>query len=208
MKILVACEESQTVMKAFRAKGHDAWSCDIQDCSGGDPLHHIKADVLTMIDDDWDMIIAFPPCTYLSGAGNSCFSEKRFPIEKIEERKKLREKAAEFFLVFANCKCAKVAIENPVGYMNTHYRKPDQIIHPYYFGEPYMKRTCLWLRGLPKLEYTNVLPKPEPLSISNGKITKGKKRNWVESCKGGKDRQKIRSKTFQGVALAMAEQWG
>lgn len=228
MKILVACEESQAVTKEFRAKGHEAFSCDIIDCSGGHPEWHIKGDVLPLLDGDcnfktsdgfdhsivgnWDMIIAFPPCTYLTNAGTRHFSLKCNAPEKVQKRIKLREEAFIFFMSFANADCDKIVIENPVGYMNKNYRKPDQIIHPYYFGDNAKKRTCLWIKGLDKLKYTNVLPEPSPMYICEGEKSKGKKIGWCEGMRGIKggqeERAKARSKTFPGIAKAMAEQWG
>lgn len=227
MKILVACEESQAVTKELRALGHEAYSCDIVEQSGGHPEWHIQADVSPLINGKceftttdgikhnintkWDMIIAFPPCTYLTSAGTRHYSLRMNSAEKVEARIKEREKAVEFFMLFANADCDKIAIENPVGYMNTHWRKPDQIIHPYYFGDNAKKRTCLWLKGLPKLEPTNILPEPEPMYVCEGEKCKGKKIGWCEgmrNIKGGqKERAKARSKTFPGIAKAMAEQW-
>lgn len=227
MKILVACEESQAVTKELRKLGHEAYSCDIIDCSGGKQEWHIKQDVLPLlngkcsfktcddtvhtINDKWDMIIAFPPCTYLTSAGTRHYSLKCNPIEKVEARIKKREEAVQFFLAFVNADCEKIAIENPVGYMNTHYRKPNQIIHPYYFGDNAKKRTCLWLKGLNELKPTNILPEPQPMYICKGDKCKGKKIGWCEGMKGikggQKERAKARSKTFPGIAKAMAEQW-
>lgn len=227
MKILVACEESQAVTIELRKLGHEAYSCDIIPCSGGHPEWHIQQDVLPLLDgecafftDDgashyqfgaWNMIIAFPPCTYLTGAGTRHYSLKCNPKEKVEARIKEREKAAKFFMQFANANCPKIAIENPVGYMNTHWRKPNQIIHPYYFGDSVKKRTCLWLKGIPELKPTNMLSAPEPLYLCQGEKCKGKKIGWCEgirNIKGGqKERAKLRSKTFPGIARAMAEQW-
>lgn len=217
MRVLVACEESQEVCKAFRALGHEAYSCDLQECSGGRPEWHIKADALELLKIRWDMIIAHPPCTYLCVSGNSYFNENRWG-ERARERKKLREEAAAFFLRFADVDCQKVAIENPVGYMNSHFRKPDQIIQPYQYGHPYTKRTCLWLRGLPKLKPTEILEKPAD-GWENQQITKdgrygGYGGKW--GCKadgkwlryGDPRVARERSKTFPGIARAMAEQWG
>lgn len=217
MRVLVACEESQEVCKAFRALGHEAYSCDVEDCSGGHPEWHIKADALELLKMRWDMIIAHPPCTYLCVSGNSYFNENRWG-ERARERKKLREQAAAFFLRFADVDCQKVAIENPVGYMNSHFRKPDQIIQPYQYGHPYTKRTCLWLRGLPKLKPTEILEKPAD-GWENQQITKngrygGYGGKW--GCKadgkwlryGDPRVARERSKTFPGIARAMAEQWG
>lgn len=194
MKILCACEESQAVTIQLRKLGHEAYSCDIQECSGGRPEWHIKGDVIPLLSDTWDMIIAFPPCTYLSFAGNRWLSQPG-RLEK-------REAARDFFMKFVNADCPRVAIENPVGYMNSVYRKPDQIIHPYMFGDPYMKRTCLWLKGLPLLEPDYLIERPEPKYIQPN----GKKRYWVETVLTS-DRQKLRSKTFPNVAAAMAFQW-
>jgi hypothetical protein len=228
MNILVACEESQRVCMAFRNKGHRAFSCDVIECSGNHPEWHIKQDVLPLLDGNcefttadgtqhrqegkWDMIIAFPPCTYLSCAGNAYLNIERYG-EKAIKRRELREEAADFFMRFINADCEKVAVENPVGYMNSSYRKPNQIIHPYYFAESvedkenyHIKRTCLWLKGLEPLKRKNELPKPAAIYIDK---VSGKKRNYVDAISGtSKEGKKIRSKTFEGVALAMSEQWG
>lgn len=233
MKVLVACEESQAVCKAFREKGHEAYSCDIEPCSGGHPEWHIQGDVLPLINGnctfqtvdgkmhtinaEWDMLIAFPPCTYLTNAGTRHFSLKMNSEEKVNNRWEKRYKAAEFFMAFVNADCKKIAIENPVGYMNSSYRKADQIIHPYYFAknetdkENYVqKRTCLWLKGLKKLKRTSDLIKPEPVYICNGEKCKGKKIGWCEALTASnqRERAKARSKTFPGIAKAMADQWG
>ena len=211
MKILVACEESQAVTIELRKLGHEAYSCDIEPCSGGHPEWHIQDDVIPLLKERWDMIIAFPPCTYLTNAGTRHFSRRINPDWKVDAREKLREEAFEFFMLFANADCEKIAIENPVGYVNSHYRKPNQIIHPYYFGDNAKKRTCLWLKGLPELKPTNMLPEPEPLYICEGELSKGKPIGWCEGIKGTtggqKGRAKARSKTFPGIAKAMAEQW-
>jgi hypothetical protein len=212
MRILVACEESQIVCMAFRKRGHEAYSCDIEDCSGGHPEWHIKDDVLKHLDDGWDMMIAFPPCTYLTSAGTRHFSLRVNPEQKVRNRELMRNNAASFFMRISDADCEKIAIENPVGYMNTHWRKPDQIIHPYYFGDNAKKRTCLWLKGLPTLVPTNILPEPSPMYICKGDKCGGKKIGWCEGMRGirggQKERAKARSKTFPGIADAMAEQWG
>ena len=157
------------------------------------------------------MIIAFPPCTYLTNAGTRHYSRRINTEKKVREREQKREEAAAFFMVFANADCSKIAIENPLGYMNTAYRKPDQIIHPYYFGDNAQKRTCLWLKGLPLLKPTKMLSKPKPMYICEGEKCKGKQIGWCEGMRGIKggqrERAKARSKTFPGVARAMAEQW-
>ena len=212
MKILVACEESQAVTIELRKLGHEAYSCDIEPCSGGHPEWHLQQDVIPLLKEKWDMIIAFPPCTYLTNAGTRHFSRRINPDWKVDAREKLRREAFEFFMLFVNADCDKIAIENPVGYVNSHYRKPDQIIHPYYFGDSAKKRTCLWLKGLPKLEPTDMLPEPKPQYICQGELSKGKPIGWCEGIKGTtggqKGRAKARSKTFPGIAKAMAEQWG
>lgn len=211
MKILVACEESQAVTIELRKLGHEAYSCDIEPCSGGHPEWHLQKDVIPLLNQKWDMIIAFPPCTYLTNAGTRHFSRRINPDWKVDAREQLRKEAFEFFMLFVNADCDRIAIENPVGYVNSHYRKPDQIIHPYYFGDNAKKRTCLWLKGLPKLEPTNMLPEPEPQYICQGELSKGKPIGWCEGIKGTtggqKGRAKARSKTFPGIAKAMAEQW-
>ena len=223
MNVLVACEESQAVCKAFRGKGHFAFSCDIQDCSGGHPEWHIKGDVLSLlngrctfktcdgvewhIDDKWDLIIAHPPCTYLTTAATQCHSVKVYSKEQIAKRTMKRIESMQFFMAFVNADCDRIAIENPQGVMSACYRQPDQNIHPYYFAtsvddiENYAtKKTGLWLKGLEPLKYECTLPNP----MDNAERWKnGKKKNRTEANHGGKNR----SKTFTGVAKAMAEQW-
>lgn len=204
MKILVACEESQAVTIELRKLGHEAYSCDIIPCSGGHPEWHLQQDVIPLLKEKWDMIIAFPPCTYLTVTGNRWFNVERYG-EKAVQRMKDREKAIEFFMEFANADCDKIAIENPIGAMSTAYRKPNQIIHPYMFGDPERKATCLWLKGLPELEPTNVV-KPNIVVYKNGKGTDSP---WHVNTMGlpKEERAKMRSKTFPGIAKAMAEQW-
>src|SRR6266478_8169979 len=153
MRILVACEESQTVTKEFRKLGHETYSCDIEPCSGGHPEWHIQDNVINHLDKDFDMIIAFPPCTHLAVSGAAWFKKKR--------KEGRQQEGIDFFMLFANLKCEKVVIENPVGIMSTLWRKPDQIIQPYEYGEPFSKKTCLWLKGLPLLKPTNIVDKGE-----------------------------------------------
>lgn len=224
MRVLVACEESQRVCNEFRKLGHNAFSCDIQKCSGGHPEWHIQGDALRIINGGrivtmdgtthdigkWDMLIAHPPCTYLSNVATRHYSLRCTPPEKVVSRWEERAKAAVFFMFFYLADIPKVAIENPVGFMNTACRKPDQIIHPYMFAdgvddaEQYVtKATCLWLRGLPKLK-TNDLPKPDNAKIY-GRMPTGKSRTWEDTYSRN---SKTRSKTFPGIARAMAEQWG
>ena len=220
MKILVACEESQAVCKEFRKLGHEAYSCDIIDQSGGHPEWHIKEDVFPLlngncsfkttdgierhIDGTWDMLIAFPPCTYLTVTGNSWFNIEKYG-EKAIQRHKDREDAINFFMAFANADCPRIAIENPVGVMSTKWRKPNQIINPYQFGDPFEKRTCLWLKGLPELEYTNIVDIPARKQYDSGRSMPA----WyADAWKLPKsERAKLRSKTFPGIANAMATQW-
>ena len=191
-KILVACEESQTVTKAFRKRGFEAYSCDIQDCSGGHPEWHIKGDAIEQLDKGWDLIIAHPPCTHLAVSGARWFKEGVKPLY-------LQDEAADFFMKFVNAPAPLIAVENPICIMSSRYRKPDQIINPFQFGHPEQKKTCLWLKGLPKLnetenvyEYMMTLPIKERTRI-----------HWL-----GSNKSKERSKTYEGIAEAMAEQWG
>lgn len=194
MKVLVACEESQAVCKAFRELGHEAYSCDIQPCSGGHPEWHLQQDVTSLLKQNWDLIIAHPPCTYLSNAG----ARHLYPKGVLNEaRLKKGLLAKEFFMLFYNCDCPRVVIENPIPSKIFGLPKYDQIIQPYHFGHPFSKRTCLWLKGVPQLEPTNVVDVVQSTKIAG---------NWFN--KGGKERQKNRSKTFEGIAKAMAEQWG
>ena len=228
MKILVACEESQAVTIELRKLGHEAYSCDIIECSGGHPEWHIMQDVLPLLNgrckfstcdgvlhsvsDRWDMIIAFPPCTYLTNCATRSHSIRCTPLKKINERTSERIKAMDFFMKFVNADCDKIAIENPIGVMNTCYRKPNQVINPYMFAESVYdtknyvtKSTCLWLKGLSEL-IGNDLPKPNSAEIF-GTHPNGKARTWEESlCRAG-GASKARSKTFPGIAKAMAEQW-
>jgi site-specific DNA-cytosine methylase len=191
MQILVACEESQTVCKAFREKGHEAYSCDIEPCSGGKPEWHIQGDAIPWLNEKWDMILAFPPCTDLCVSGARYFEEKR--------RDGRQQRSIDFFMAFANAPCDKIAIENPVGIMSSTWRKPDQIVQPWMFGDDASKATCLWLKGLPLLVPTNII----------------KKERYANQTPSGQnklgpspDRPKLRAKTNQGIADAMAMQWG
>ena len=227
MNVLIACEESQRVCIEFRKLGHRAFSCDIQECSGGHPEWHILGDCLPLLngncefktedgkvhaqDGRWDLIIAHPPCTYLTVSGNRHFNIERYGDKAIERIQK-REEAIDFFMKFVNADCDKIAIENPIGVINTRYRKPDQIIEPYWFGHPYAKRTCLWLKNLPKLKPTNMV-EPERIH-SAGKSGGYSGTLWYVTDESGKilswrdpRTKKERSKTFVGVAKAMAEQW-
>lgn len=205
MKILIACEESQVVCKAFRERGHEAYSCDILPCSGLHPEWHLQQDVIPLLKDKWDLILVFPPCTFLTVTGNRWFNVERYGEQAIQ-RQKDREFAVKFFKVFANANCEKIAIENPVGIMSTEYRKPDQIIQPYQFGDPFEKKTCLWLKGLEKLKPTNIIEPPKRTQFASGRSMP----TWYADAWGlpKEERAKLRSKTFPGIAKAMAEQWG
>ncbi len=235
MRVLIACEESQEVCKAFRARGHEAYSCDIQECSGGHPEWHILGDVLPILEpqkirlwDDvtradvfyptvlfatmdgvlhqipkWDLIIAHPPCTDLAVSGARHFARKRADGSQ--------QRSIDFFMRFTNLSCEKVAIENPVCIMSTIYRKPDQIVQPYWFGHPYRKTTCLWLKGLPPLQPTDMVEPGEfdKYGFSKNFATRyavdenGKIISWNDPRTA-----KARSKTPRGLARAMVEQWG
>ncbi len=224
LNVLIACEESQRVCTEFRRLGHNAYSCDIVDCSGGHPEWHIKQDVIPLlngrctfktcdgavhkIDGKWNLIIAHPPCTYLTNCATRSYSLRCTPAEKVVERWERRALAAVFFMRFILAECERIAVENPVGFMSKAFRKPDQIIEPYYFAknesdtENYVtKRTCLWLKGLPTIK-GNELPKPklEKYVTKSGKV---KSICWEMSVHGSD----ARSKTFPGIAKAMAEQW-
>ena len=204
MKILVACEKSQAVTIELRKLGHEAYSCDIEPCSGGHPEWHLQQDVIPLLKEKWDMIIAFPPCTYLTVTGNRWFNVERYG-DKAIQRLKDREEAIKFFMMFANADCQRIAIENPVGVMSTEWRKPDQIIQPYMFGEAAEKKTCLWLNGLPLLKPTNIVEPPPRKVFDSGKSMP----EWYANLwrLPPKERASIRSKTFPGIARAMAEQW-
>lgn len=217
MNILVACEESQTVCIELRKLGHNAFSCDILDCSGGHPEWHIKGDCIPLlngrcsfntvdgtshsIEGKWDMLICHPPCTFLTVSGNRWFNIEKYG-EKAIQRYKDREEAIAFFMTMANADCDKIAIENPIGVMNTGWRKPDQIIQPYMFGDPFEKTTCLWLKGLQPLIPTNIVEPPPRQQVKGGKSLP----EWYSNAPK-KDRARIRSKTFPGFAAAMAAQW-
>lgn len=220
MKVLVACEESQVVCKAFREKGHEAYSCDIIECSGGHPEWHIRWDAISLlnghcsfltydgemhrIDGKWDMIIAFPPCTYLTNTGNPYLNVEKYG-EKAIQRYKSREESFDFFMRFANADCERIVIENPIGYVNTHWRRPNQIIHPWQFGHPFTKGTCLWLKGVGNLRPT-VAEKPQNCKSYAWETMideRGKTISWNSELS-----RRLRSKTFEGIAKAMAEQWG
>lgn len=201
MKILIACEESQEVCKAFRELGHEAFSCDILPCSGGHPEWHIQGDVLPLLEQEWDMIIAHPPCTDLAVSGARHFAKKVADGSQ--------QKSIEFFMKFTDLKCPRVMIENPIGIMSTQWRKPDQIIQPWQFGHSLTKSTCLWLKGLPKLQPTNIVNKGEFKEWIDKRTGKKKRQSlWYYEALRQKNTGGLRSKTFPSIAKAMANQWG
>lgn len=231
MKVLVACEESQRVCTAFRALGHEAYSCDIEECSGGHPEWHIKSDVSNLINplpqqipggewygfkfrtmDDilhcisgkWDLIIAHPPCTYLSNAGACRLYPRKGQLDQERYKKGLQAKA--FFMKLYNADCKHICVENPIPSKVFEMPPYTQIIQPYEYGHPYSKKTCLWIKGLPKLQPTNILSEYKPYVSCGTSKNKGNKEKAGFSRAGGA--AKIRSKTFKGIASAMAQQWG
>lgn len=231
LNILVACEESQTVTKELRKLGHNAYSCDLLPCSGGHPEWHFKVNVFDIIDNkggqlengnfeylnnNWDMMIAHPPCTYLAVSGAKWFYHPedkdkpildRRPHPKFLDRKAEREKAVEFFKKLADAPIERIAIENPVGVMSTLYRKPNQIVQPFMFGDEARKTTCLWLKNLPKLKPTNPVGEGERIYFKSGKSQPKWYSDALVKSKSTEERRTMRSKTFLGIAKAMAEQW-
>lgn len=203
MKVLVACEESQAVTIELRKLGHEAYSCDILPCSGGHPEWHLQQDVTPLLNKKWDMIIAFPPCTHLAVSGARHFKKK--------QKDGRQQQAIDFFMQFVNADCPRIAIENPIGIMSTKYRKPDQIIQPWMFGDKYTKSTCLWLKGLPKLKSTNIVEHGEYFEWVDKKGKKKRQPKWffeaLKKARTSEERSILRSKTFPGIAKAMAEQW-
>ena len=197
-RVLIACEESQAVTIELRNLGHEAYSCDILPCSGTHPEWHLEQDVVPLLTERWDMMIAFPPCTHLATSGARWFKQKQLDGRQ--------QQGIDFFMQFVHVDCERVTIENPVGIMSTRYRKPDQIIQPWMFGDPYQKSTCLWLKNLPTLKHTEIVDKGGFKTWTDAKTGEVKRQaKWVYDLakNGGK-----RSKTFPGIARAMAQQWG
>ena len=192
MRVLVACEFSGVVRDAFRKRGHEAWSCDLLDSET--PGLHIKDDVLNHLDEGWDLMIAHPPCTYLSNAGAVHYYGKK--AKNVEERKRKGFAARDFFMELINADIPKICVENPQPLKMFELPKHNQVIQPYEYGHPFKKRTLLWLKSLPELKPTKIMDNPESTKVAG---------NWFN--KGGKDRQKNRAVTFKGIADAMAEQW-
>lgn len=220
-KILVACEESQAITKEFRSLGYDAFSCDLLPCSGGHPEWHIQGDVFEIIDQGWDLMIAHPPCTFLSASGAAWYyhpddkhlpTSERRPHPNYPNREIERQDAIEFVLKLANANIPRIAIENPIGSLSTVWRKPDQIIQPWMFGDKASKSTCLWLKNLPLIQPTDVVDKGEFFEWVDGKSGKVKRQPmWyykaLSEAKTPAQRRTLRSKTFQGMAKAIANQW-
>ncbi|MEE1340050.1 MAG: hypothetical protein UHG91_04600 [Succinivibrionaceae bacterium] len=231
LNVLVACEESQRVCTEFRKLGHNAYSCDLLKCSGGHPEWHFNQDVLEVIKNkggkletgeeafikgNWDLMIAHPPCTFLAVSGAKWYYhpddkdlpiEKRRPHPKFPNRAKDREDGANFFLALANADIKYIAIENPIGIMNTRWRKPDQVVQPYYFGDSFSKKTCLWLKNLPNLISTNMVDPGEYIEFKSGRRIPKWYSDGLTKTKSAEERRTWRSKTFPGFAKAIAEQW-
>lgn len=202
LKVLIACEESQAVTKEFRALGHEAYSCDLLPCSGGHPEWHLQQDVTDLLKQEWDLVISFPPCTDLAVSGARHFERKIADGSQ--------QKSIDFFMMFADYK-GVIAIENPIGIMSGKYRKPNQIVQPWQFGDKAQKSTCLWLKGLPNLVHTEIVEKGEFWEHTRENGKKIKMPMWyymaLKEAKSPEQRRTLRSKTFPGIAKAMAEQW-
>ena len=209
MKILVACEESQAVTKELRKLGHEAFSCDLLPCSGGYPEWHYQQDVFEVIDKGWDMMIAHPPCTFLSVSGARWLYNK--DGSKNKERWKNQAEALDFVKRLMDAPIHKIAIENPISVISSNIRKPEQIIQPWMFGDKAQKSTCLWLKNLPLLEPTDIVEKGEFIEFISKKGVKKKQPKWyfdaLKNAKTPEERRTLRSKTFKGIAEAMAKQW-
>lgn len=203
MKVLIACEFSGIVREAFKKREHDAWSCDLQETEI--PGQHIRRDVLEILGDGWDLMIAHPPCTYLSRVANRVWNAPG--------REEKRREAMKFFMELVNAPIEKICVENPVGVPNTEYRKPDQIIQPFFWGEPERKRTCLWLKNLRRLTYSvedTLFWRKTTIEVNPERIDKRGHKIWfTENCGGSREgKARNRSRTFKAIAEAMAEQWG
>jgi hypothetical protein len=216
MRILIACEESQTVTKAFRKLGHEAYSCDLLPCSGGHPEWHYQCDIFEVINLGWDLMIAHPPCTFLAGSAVQWLShpedkdlpfDERRPHPKYPNRREDMLKSVEFVKALYNAPIKHIAIENPVGLLSSRFRKPDQIIQPYMFGDEATKTTCLWLKNLPLLTPTNIVGKGERTVFESGKSHPKWYADALKNAKTKEERQTLRSKTFPGIADALAKQY-
>jgi len=216
MRVLIACEESQATTKEFRKLGHEAFSCDLLPCSGGHPEWHLQCDVFEVINQGWDLLIGHPPCTFLTGSGVQWLSnpedkdlpfEERRPHPKYPDRRKDMLDSVEFVKALYDSNIKHVAIENPVGLLSSRWKKPNQIVQPYMFGDEATKTTCLWLKNLPELEPTNIVGKGERTFFSSGKSHPKWYADALKNAKTKQERQTLRSKTFLGMAEAMATQW-
>jgi len=219
-RILVACEESQAVTKELRKLGHEAFSCDLLPCSGGHPEWHYQEDIFNVIDKGWDIMIAFPPCTYLAVSGarwmynpedsDLPFNERR-PHPRHPNRREQQSDAIKFVKQLLNSPIDKIAIENPIGVLSSFLRKPNQIIQPWMFGDKAQKSTCLWLKNLPELIPTDIVDKGEFFEFTSKKGVKKRMAMWyykaLQNAKTPAERSTLRSKTFKGIAKAMATQW-
>jgi len=216
-KVLIACEESQATTKAFRDLGHEAYSCDLLPCSGGHPEWHYQCDIFEVINQGWDLMIGHPPCTFLTGSGVQWLShpddkdlpfEQRRPHPKYPNRRNDMLDSVAFVKALYNSDIKHIAIENPVGLLSSRWRKPDQIIQPYMFGDEATKTTCLWLKNLPLLVPTDIVGKGERIIFASGKSHPKWYAEALRNAKTKEERQTLRSKTFPGMARAFAEQWG
>ena len=216
-RVLIACEESQATTKAFRKLGHEAFSCDLLPCSGGHPEWHYQCDIFEVINKGWDLMVAHPPCTFLTGSGVQWLSnpedkalpfEERRPHTKYPNRKQDMLDSVSFVKALYNADIKHIAIENPVGLLSSRWRKPDQIVQPYMFGDEATKTTCLWLKNLPLLLPTKIVGKGERTVFASGKSHPKWYADALKNAKTKEERQTLRSKTFEGMAQAFAEQWG
>ena len=216
-KIIIACEESQTICKAFRKLGFQAWSCDLLPCSGGRPEWHYQQDIFEVINQGWDLMVAHPPCTFLTGSGVQWLSnpedkalpfEERRPHPKYPNRRQDMLDSVEFVKALYNTDIKHIAIENPVGLLSSRWKKPDQIVQPYMFGDEATKTTCLWLKNLPLLLPTNIVGKGERTVFASGKSHPKWYADALKNAKTKEERQTLRSKTFDGIAESIANQWG
>ncbi|MDD4922197.1 MAG: hypothetical protein PHS30_06940 [Bacteroidales bacterium] len=216
--ILVGCEESQAITKAFRALGHEAYSCDLLPCSGGHPEWHLQMDIFEAIKlKPWQLLVAHPPCTFVAGSSVQWLShpddkllpfDERRPHPKYPNRRQDMKDSVTFVKALYNCEIPRVAIENPVGLLSTLWQKPDQKVQPYFFGDEATKTTCLWLKNLPLLQSTNIVGKGERVVFKSGKSHPAWYAEALSKAKTKQERQTLRSKTFPGMANAIAMQWG
>jgi hypothetical protein len=231
LNVLVACEESQAVTKELRKLGHNAYSCDLLPCSGGHEEWHFNTDVFEIIENkggklqngkvvalkrNWDLMIAHPPCTFLAVSGARWYyhpDDSKLPVEirrphpRFPNREKDKKEAIDFFIRLCEAPIEHIAVENPVGIISTHYKKPTQTVHPWMFGDEASKATCLWLKNLPQLVPTNIVGKGERVILSSGKSLPKWYSDALTQSKSSAERRTLRSKTFEGLARAMAEQW-